>query len=145
MDYWDTSALLNLYVPEHDSAYFLDLIAETKEPLISSAIATTEMLCALHHKERKGDIKPGGAKALFRRFRADCQMGRIALVPYGIDVAAEVEKLIDLGFGESRNAMVRSLCLIHLASASIAKAKRLVATDRTVRELASRLRFELLP
>lgn len=27
MSYWDTSAILKLYVAEHDSAYFLDLIA----------------------------------------------------------------------------------------------------------------------
>jgi len=82
MMYWDTSAILKLYVPEKDSAYFLDLIARTDEQVLTSAIASMELLCAFERKERDGDIKPGGADAAFDKFLNDTRRGRIIEVPY---------------------------------------------------------------
>ena len=34
MNYWDTSALLKLYVPEHDSGYFLESVVTSGQPLV---------------------------------------------------------------------------------------------------------------
>jgi len=60
VNYWDTSALLKLYVPEHDSGYFLDLVVSSGRPIVSSAIAAAEILCTLYRKECAGDLKSGG-------------------------------------------------------------------------------------
>jgi predicted nucleic acid-binding protein len=49
--YWDTSALVKLYVTEADSSYFFQLISKTDEPIISSAVATAEALCVFYRKE----------------------------------------------------------------------------------------------
>ena len=145
MNYWDTSALLKLYVPEHDSGFFLDLIAGSDEPVVSSALATIEVLCSLFRKELSGDLRPGGATAVFRRFRADCREGRIGLIPYGQDVAEKAEELIQRVYARRRPVMIRALDLIHLASAAVSRATIVVATDKRQRNLASILRFRLIP
>jgi predicted nucleic acid-binding protein len=143
--YWDTSAILKLYLAEPDSRYFLELIAKTNAPVFSSAIAAAEALCALHRKEHAGDLKRGGAKALFQQFCEDCKAGRIVTIPYGDDVVAEAEKLVRLAFAQPRPVMIRSLDLIHVASALAGKARQLVATDQRLRELAGLVRLSLLP
>jgi uncharacterized protein with PIN domain len=50
VNYWDTSALFKIYVPEDDSGYFVDLVVSSDQPIVSSAIAAAEMLCALYRK-----------------------------------------------------------------------------------------------
>jgi uncharacterized protein with PIN domain len=112
--YWDTSAVLKLYAPEADSAYFLNLIATVRQPVHCSAISCMEVLCALYRKEEAGDLKPGGGAALYRRFRRDARAGRVVLAPYGEDVAAEAERVAKAAFGERRAIMIRSLDLIHV-------------------------------
>jgi predicted nucleic acid-binding protein len=143
--YWDTSAVLKLYAPEADSAYFLNLIATVRQPVHCSAISCMEVLCALYRKEEAGDLKPGGGAALYRRFRRDARAGRVVLAPYGEDVAAEAERVAKAAFGERRAIMIRSLDLIHVATAVVLGATALVATDKRLRALASVLRLPLLP
>jgi predicted nucleic acid-binding protein len=94
--YWDTSALIQLYVAENDSAYFLQRVAETDEPIVSASIATTEVLCVLHRKEHLGGLKAGSARRLFRKFGADVRSGRILLISYGREVEEQAEKLLGL-------------------------------------------------
>ena len=145
MHYWDTSALLKLYVSEADSAFFLELISRTHEPVATSAIANAEVLCALSRKESVGDLKLGGASTVFRRFRADCLAGRILLIPYGLDLLPVMERLARLAFERRPPILVRSLDLIHLATAVAGKATTLVATDQRLRELAPLLPMDVLP
>jgi len=54
VSYWDTSALVELYIAEADSPYFLQLIAGGDEPIVSPAIVTAEILCVLYRKEQVG-------------------------------------------------------------------------------------------
>ena len=145
MTYWDTSALLKLYVVEPDSPYFLQLIANTDEQIVTSAIAETEFLCALHRKEHAGDLKPGAAKAVFRKFTADAKAGRIVTIPYGADVVAEAEKLVRLAFDQPQPVMLRSLDVIHVSTALASKAGTLVATDTRLRTLATLARLKVRP
>ncbi len=145
MLYWDTSALLKLYVAEPDSSDFLDLITHSKEPICSSAVAAVEVLCALSRKEQAGDLGRGAAGALYRKFTTDCDAGRTILVPYGRDVLAEAEELAALAFSQLRPVKIRSLDLIHVASAVAVSADAIVATDRNVRRCAALARIKVLP
>lgn len=61
MSYWDTSAVLKLYVTEPDSRYFIDLVASSDTPLRTAQITYVEVLCALHRKEVAGDLLAGAA------------------------------------------------------------------------------------
>jgi predicted nucleic acid-binding protein len=145
VNYWDTSALLKLYVPEDDSGYFLDLVVASDQPIVSSAIAAVELLCAVYRKESVGDLKSGGALAAYRRFLGDCRTGRIVLVPYGDQVSTAAEGIVRLAFRRAQPVMVRSLDAIHVASAVTARARVMVATDARLRRVAAMARLKLAP
>ena len=144
MAYWDTSALLKLYVTESDSPYF-DSLAETSEPIFSSEIVIPETLCALHRKEHSGDLRRGGARTVFRKFSADIDAGRIVTIPYGRDVIAEAQKVVALAYGRPKPFLIRSLDVIHIASAVVSKARALIATDTRLREAAALVGLDLIP
>ena len=145
MQYWDTSALVKLYAPEPDSNDYLQLATRARGPILCSSIGAIELLCTLLRKQAAGDLRPGGARAAFRRFHADCEGARIDLLPFGADVAQEAERLAYLAFEHPPRVMIRSLDLVHVASASLAGATTLVAADQRLRALGSRLRMRLAP
>lgn len=137
MDYWDTSALLKLYAPEPDSAYFLERVAVSRRALLTADIAKAELLCALNRKEHAGDLRAGGATALFARFDQDVSEGRIVLVPYSQDVFTNVQRLVKVAYATSPALMIRSLDAIHVASAVLSKAEVVVVTDVRLRDVAA--------
>ena len=145
MNYWDTSALLKLYVPEDDSGCFLDLVVSSEQPIVSSAIAAAEMLCAVYRKECVGDLQSGGALTAYQRFLGDCREGRIVLVPYGEQIFTSAEGIVRLAFRRARPVMVRSLDAIHVASAMTARARVMVATDARLRTVAAMAKLKLAP
>ncbi|MBZ5623392.1 MAG: type II toxin-antitoxin system VapC family toxin [Acidobacteriia bacterium] len=136
---------MKLYVPEPDSAAFLDLIAKSDELVASSAIAGTEVLCAVYRKEAAGDLKAGGARAAFRRFLADCKARRIVQIPYGDDVTAATAEIVHLALLRPRPIMIRALDAIHVASAIVIRASLVVTTDARMREVAVLAKLRVLP
>ena len=145
MTYWDTSALLKLYVLENDSAYFRHLVSKSNRPLFTSDIAKEETLCALYRKEFAGDLQGGAATALFTTFEADIEQGRIITVPKGTDVLAEAKKVLTAAYAETPPLFIRSLDAIHVASALSVQAATLVATDKRLRETAELMGLKVLP
>lgn len=145
MAYWDTSAIIKLYAAEEDSPFFLQLVANMDEPILSSTIMPTELLCALYRKEYGGALKRGGAKGIFRKFSADVGAGRILTIPYGPDVEAEAENLVRLAFAQPRPVMIRSLDVIHISTALSSKTNLIIATDARLREVAALVRLDVLP
>jgi hypothetical protein len=101
--------LFKVYAPEDDSGYFGDLVVASGRPVVSSAIAMTEMLCALCRKEYAGELKRGGALATYQKFVGGCRAGRIVLVPYGEQVFTAAEEIVRLSFRRAQPVMVRSL------------------------------------
>jgi predicted nucleic acid-binding protein len=143
--YWDTSALLKLYVAEPDSPYFIQLAASTSEPIFSSAIVLTEALCALYRKEHAGELKRGAAGIISRSLTADAEAGRFIVIPYGRDIVAQTETLVRLAFGRPQAVMLRALDAIHVASALTAREDVMVATDSRLRAAAALAGLRLLP
>lgn len=129
MDYWDSSALLKLYVPEPDSAGFIARIAQSQNPICSSSIAAVEILCVLHRKERAAELGAGSAATIFARFLADVERGKIERVPFGDDVLSHTVKVVALVPARARPTMIRSLDAIHIASALSARAGTVITTD----------------
>ena len=62
MMYWDTSALLKLYVAEDDSGYFIGLIAKIDQAIVCSAISAIEILSALYRKGRNRELSRAAQK-----------------------------------------------------------------------------------
>ncbi len=125
--YWDTSALLKLYVAEPDSESFLRLVTQAGVAPSISEVAKVEVLGALNRKEEVGDLKPGGAEALWRQFLADLEEGRIVCIPFSSDVVELCPGLLQEC--QARGLPLRSLDLIHLATAVLSRSGVLVTAD----------------
>lgn len=145
MKYWDTAALVKLYVEEPDSDYFETLLAETKEPILSSMIAVSELLCTLYRKERDGDIKVGDAKAALSRFTKGVESGVIRRIPHNVEVDAEAGRLAQLAYSQPKPVRIRALDLIHAASAVVGNADAFITTDLRLRQLVSLAGLKLFP
>jgi uncharacterized protein len=142
LTYWDTSALLKLYALEPDSHFFRGLAGMSAAALLTAEIAKVEMLCALHRKESAGDLKPGGADALFAAFLSDIGRGRIVAVAQSEVVLRAIRRLLaDTGDATP----LRSLDALHLGSALSSGAEVFVATDKRLREAAGRVGLVLEP
>ncbi len=143
--YWDTSALLKLYVKESESTDCLRLLATATEAPRTSEFARVELYSALRRRELSGDLVSGGARALLRQFANDAGKGRFILVPSGRDVSAKSLELIDMACSLDPPIMARSLDVLHLASALLVGCDTLVSTDKRQRELAKWADLKLLP
>lgn len=145
MSYWDTSALIKLYVPEPDTPYFLELLAGSPGPPLTADIARAEVLCTLYRKEHAGDLGAGAAATLFARFLEDAAAGRVVLVPNGLDVTTQAQALVERAYRRRQPILIRSLDALHVASALAARATTLVATDGRLRDVAVMMGLEVLP
>ena len=145
MNYCDTSGLVKLRVDEYDSEQFRSLVSADSSDEITSSITSTELLCVLLRKEREALIAPGSGWELFRRFQAECDSGLLSLIPYNRHVVREVERLGRLAYGQPRPILIRSLDLIHVASAKVGGADAIVTTDKRLATLARVLQIPVIP
>ncbi len=143
--YWDTSALLKLYVAEDDSDYFIGLIARTDQAIVCSAISAVEILCALYRKESNRELKPGSARAALQRFQADSTAGRLVAVPYGEDVIDAAAKIVREAYLGAQPVTLRSMDAIHVASAMVVGSKTMVVTDARFRDVALMAKIRVFP
>jgi predicted nucleic acid-binding protein len=144
MTYWDSSAILKLYVAEPDSDYFVNLADTDGIQIRSSAILSVEALCALSRKELEGEIRHGAAR-LYDEFARDIAAGWIVLIPFGPDIVEEAETVLMMMRRAKAPQVLGSLDLIHLASALQCEAKTLVTTDARLREMATLAGLQVLP
>jgi predicted nucleic acid-binding protein len=143
--YWDSSAILKLYVTEPDSDYFMALAGAKHVRVHSSAILTVEALCAFSRKEQEGRITPHVAARVYQDLARHIEAGRIVLSPYGPGIVTEAHRVLTLIRQTKTPRVLRSLDLIHLASALEGKATSFVATDIRLREIAALAGLKVLP
>jgi len=135
--------VVKLYAPEDDSGTYLAAAEHSPSPLVASEVLEVELYYALRHKEMAGDLKRGAADRLFAKFQSDIDRGRIVLFPFGHDVREKAVEVARECSAHDPPVPVRSLDGIHLATALVAKATRLVTTDRRMRAGASVLGLTL--
>jgi predicted nucleic acid-binding protein len=139
MSYWDTSALVKLYVQEPESA-LLATTAETTAPIMTCRLTVFEFWRTVYRKEAEGGLLPGSTAEIMKVFRGDMEAGRIAVTGLGL----EVEPFFDTALRQG-GSLVRSADAIHLASALGCGARQLVCTDVRMREAGQRLGLTVLP
>ena len=144
MIYWDTACVLKLYTTEPDSAAYLRLAEQSTEPVASSEILGVELAFALHQKELRGELKPGGAERLRQQFMTDVAAGRWLLAPVGTDVLTRAIHIAQKCFHRRPPLSLRTLDGIHLATALVLKARHVVSTDQRLRQTAVLLGLTLL-
>ena len=144
MIFWDTSALLKLYVAEPDSKAFATL-ARSEGPLAISAWTTHEILCGLHRKEVLHDLKTGGAEAIYQRILQQITEGTLHVITYTATVAQRTNEVIRSCYGARIPVAIRSLDALQLGSALAGGAIEMVSADARMRAGAKIFNLRVLP
>ncbi len=145
MSFWDTSALVKLYVRERDSDRFVELARKAETRAIISQLSIHEMRCVLHRKEFARTIPSDTAELVYRRFYDHVEDAVLKVVPYGRDVALEFDRVVRVCFRTSPVVPIRALDGLLLASALIARTSDLVSTDSRMRAAGVLLGLRILP
>ena len=144
MAFWDTSALLKLYVAEPDSKAFTTL-AQSEEPLVISSWTTHEILCGLHRKELLHDLKVGGAEAIYQRILQQITLGSLEVITYTAAVAQRTSEVIRGCYRAPEPVAIRSLDALQLGSALAGGAVEVVSADARMRAGAKIFNLRVLP
>jgi predicted nucleic acid-binding protein len=143
MQYWDTSTLLKLYVPEPDSIRF---VAHLGDPSVcSSALARWELLRAMARKEMEGAIPANSAEIAFDRFLEDVNDGRVVLLPINAAVETRFRAMVLRLHRLQQPVIIRTVDAIHLATADLVPASEIVTTDAHLRAGATELGLNVFP
>jgi predicted nucleic acid-binding protein len=145
MAFWDTSALLKLYVRERDSDRFHHLIQNLPEKTAISQFTLAEMHRALWAKVFARAVPVNFAQKAYREFRADIEAAILDVVPFGVAVQEEFDRIIPICNRASSPVPIRTLDGFILASALIARTVRLVTTDSRMRAAGTLLGLHVLP
>ena len=145
MPFWDTSALVKLYVRERDSDRFVELARKSETGATISQLSIHEMRCVLHRKEFGRVIAGDTAEFTYRRFCRDVENAVLKLIPYGRDVALEFDRIVRACYRASPVVPIRALDGLLLASALTARMADLVSTDLRMRDAGVLLGLRILP
>ena len=145
MAFWDTSALLKLYVRERDSDRFHDLIQSLPEKTVISQFTPAEMHRALWAKVFARAVPANFAYKAYREFRADVETALLDIVSFGQTVQEEFDRIIPICYQASPPVPIRTLDGLILASALVARTVRLVSTDSRMRAAGTLLGLHVLP
>jgi predicted nucleic acid-binding protein len=141
--YWDTSALLKLYVPEADSAQFAAHLGATA--ISTSQLTQWELLRAIARKEIEGAIPPGSTETVFAKFRSDVNSDRVLLLAVDGAVEAIFRSIVLQLHRRTPAIVIRTADAIHVATALNARADEVVTTDSRMREGAVALGLKIFP
>lgn len=142
--FWDTSAVMKLYVDEPDARPFRRL-AQTPGSLLISAFTVHELHCGLHRKERSKALKPGMAEVLFEAFREEMKAEFFRPIIYDGRVEQHVLEVVRRCYIAGQAVFLRVLDALQLASALSAGANDIVSTDARMRQGATLLGMKVFP
>jgi uncharacterized protein with PIN domain len=144
MLFWDTSAVLKLYVDEPDARQFR-MLARRPESLLISAFTVHELHCGLHRKEFVKALKPGMAEVLYQAFRDEVEAEYFKLIAYDSRIEQRALEVVRQCYGAKEPVLVRVLDALQLASALSAGATDMVSTDTRMRQGAALLGMKVFP
>ena len=109
--YFDTSALLKLYVEEEGTAQVLRLVsADDDNRLIILDITVVEARSAIRRREREGDITGADASAILTQIEED-RSSLFLIQPSGSEVIEEASGLLDRHALRAYDALQLAGCL----------------------------------
>jgi uncharacterized protein with PIN domain len=142
--FWDTSAVMKLYVDEPDAGPFRRL-AQGPGSLLISAFTVHELHCGLHRKERLKALKPGMAEVLFEAFRHEMKAEFFRTIIYDGRVEQHALEVVQRCYVAEKAVFLRVLDALQLASALTAGASDIVSTDTRMRRGATLLGMKVFP
>jgi len=143
MIYWDTSAIVPLYVDEPSSSDWESLLIRSGTPAKSSTLSVTEFHCALRHKKYQRNLSEASVEALIQKFSADCEHGRWELYPLGADIIQASLHVAEKSHAAPDPVPLRSLDSLHLATAMILRCATIATGDQRLAAAAEKLGFDV--
>src|ERR1043165_4973663 len=145
MAYWDTSALVKVYIDEPDSRRYREILQTGNQELHTSTLSLAELYKTFWAKSINGALVSRGPDVLIQRISEAAQRGDIRLIPYDRALLPQFQAVTATCYSQPRPLRLRSADGIHLASARLAAAIDLVCADKRMRAAAAILGFHLLP
>jgi len=145
VSYWDSSALVKLYVREADSSIFEQYAATVLTVPITSHLAVFEIQTTLWRKESEGTIIGGSAKRTHEKLLQDIADGNIRIADLSPEAEHEFGSVLERCFQQKPPVAIRTLDAIHLGSAISSKETEVVATDKRLRDAANFLGLKVFP
>ena len=143
MSYWDSSALVKLYLVEPDSGLFESLALAS--PIVIAQIARYEMHTVFRRREAEAAIPAGAGAALYQRMISDAASGVLRLQPDSDDMEQGFGTVLERCFSRTPPVFIRTNDALHLSAARVAGETEFVTADLRQREAAGLLGFKLLP
>lgn len=145
MAFWDTSALLKLYVREPDSERFSQMMRSSADYPTISQLTSAEMHRAFWAKAFARVISTQRAETTYQAFRADAEAAIFEVIPFGRDVHQEFERVVAICYRARPAVPIRTLDGLLLASVFIARTPELVSTDSRMRAAGALLGLRVSP
>jgi len=144
MSYWDSSALVKLYVQELDSSDFQALAQEASR-VTTGSLARHEVRTVFRRREAEGVLRSGEAAFLYGELNADISVADILIQPETGDMEQEFGGVLDACFSQTPPIFIRTNDALHLASAKVAGEQEFITADLRQRAAALLMGFTVLP
>jgi uncharacterized protein len=144
MSYWDSSALLKLYVQEPDSAQFRALALEASR-VTTASLTRHELRTVFRRREAESVLSIGEAAVLYVELNADIVAGDIMMQPETAEVERELGVVLEACFSQTPPTFIRTNDALHLASARVAGESEFITADARQRAAALLMGFSLSP
>ena len=144
MSYWDSSALVKLYVQELDSEEFRELAVKTSR-VATGSLTRHEVRTVFRRREAEGVLPSGEGAALYGELTADIAAADIVIQPETADMEREFGVVLDKCFSQTPPTFIRTNDALHLASAKVAGEPEFITADVRQRAAALLMGFTVLP
>jgi predicted nucleic acid-binding protein len=144
MSYWDSSALVKLYVRELDSKEFRALALEASR-VATGSLTRHEVRTVFRRREAEGVLPSGGATALYVELNADIAVADIVIQPETADMEREFGVVLEACFSQTPPTFICTNDALHLASAKVPGESEFITADMRHRAAALLMGFTVLP
>ena len=144
MSYWDSSALIKLYVQELDSAEFRELAVKASR-VATGWLTRHEVRTVFRRREAEGVLPSDEAAALYDELTADIAVADIVIQPETADMEREFGVVLEACFSQTPPNFIRTNDALHLASAIVAGEPEFITADVRQRAAALLMGFTVLP
>ena len=145
MSYWDTSALIKLFVVENDSSMFRNHAAQNSGRWVTSEWTRLELWSGLRRKEAEGFLQQAQARSLLADFDTGVSQGDWKLLPDSPRGHLEFERIVEECLSQAPPLFIRTLDALHLAAAITIGETEVVTTDKRLREAALLFGLSIFP
>jgi predicted nucleic acid-binding protein len=144
MSYWDSSALVKLYVQELDSEEFRELALKASR-VATGSLTRHEVRTVFRRREAEGVLRSGETAALYNELTVDIAATDVVIQPETPDTEREFGAVLEVCFSQAPPIFIHTNDALHLASAKVAGEREFVTADMRQRAAAMLMGFTVLP